>query len=93
METKHTPGPWNYEKIEDSTLHYILGKDGEVLVGRTSYALKSEANAKLIASAPDLLEALMSLLYKNEFGAYMIGQKGDTQVSELVYNAIKKAIE
>lgn len=51
MSNKHTPGPWQ--------LHYdvsdfsVTANDGEE---RVSY-VGSEANAKLIAAAPELLEA------------------------------------
>lgn len=56
MKAKHTPGPW--EKFED--------KNGVVRVGGAEHSVASinnpfldnEANARLIATAPELLEAL-----------------------------------
>lgn len=61
METKHTPGQWKitihpaypYEKR-------ICGNSEEVAIVR-NLTSNSEANAKLIASAPDLLRALNDL--------------------------------
>lgn len=55
---KHTPGPWevrldDYEKVE--------ANDGEgvaVMSGRYRGTAERAANARLIASAPDLLAAL-----------------------------------
>ena len=49
---KHTPGPWN--------IHYskeIVSENGEYICG-----LPWSTNARLIAAAPDLLEALELLL-------------------------------
>lgn len=64
---KHTPGPWTAEfneryEIEDSPWG-IRCKNGYWLFnvldsGSQPHGSKSEANARLIASAPDLLEAL-----------------------------------
>ena len=54
MKNQHTPGPWKHDE-----------KWGLIKYGKTEIcALHSgnEANAHLIASAPDLLEALRFLL-------------------------------
>lgn len=52
--SKHTPGPWETFK----------GQDGWGIVGLCGgyYGELSEANARLIAAAPELLEALHGLL-------------------------------
>lgn len=70
--TKHTKGPWGFGKTgEDSRL--ILGKGGKgnyvcrVQIHQTPrqygmiYESEREANARLIAAAPELLEALTEL--------------------------------
>ena len=57
--SNHTPGHWNYKEqwgyykihSEDEGVSVVHGIDN-----------KSEANARLIAAAPDLLEALQFLL-------------------------------
>ena len=69
MKTKHTPGPWKMAEIEDDTknlTHMIVAEYNENLL--ITYALPPTdiadefyANAKLIASAPYLLEALKAL--------------------------------
>ena len=61
---KHTPGPWSCEdsphKREWS--HWIHTEDPSEFVGAISTGPNEEANAHLIAAAPDLLEALQGLL-------------------------------
>lgn len=60
----HTPGPWRYEKSQISGGFYITGSNeygGMILpiLGRAcNFPRNVEANARLIAAAPDLLEAL-----------------------------------
>lgn len=63
---KHTPGPWIADEagrvgftVFSPEAGYIIGcHDDEGRYG----AIDSEANARLIAAAPDLLDALQSLL-------------------------------
>lgn len=76
-ETKHTPGPWKWTRqyrdslgahafsLVDAGGYGILSCDGEanspqMLGGR------GEANARLIAAAPDLLEALEAICEMQE---------------------------
>lgn len=68
-ETKHTPGPWRAEKhpqhdhVHCSELWTIIAgepddcSDAEIA---QVIAYEAEANARLIAAAPDLLAALQS---------------------------------
>lgn len=72
MTTKHTPGPWHiydYERTENEPFsrYQIRNAGGEPVAMGSNYgdfgvfAWTSEtklANARLIAAAPDLLEAL-----------------------------------
>ena len=67
---KHTPAPWFIEENADhypfvmaddnNTVAMLFEKDGSLLYGRTHK--ETTANAKLIASAPELLEALSSFM-------------------------------
>jgi len=64
METKHTPGPWKAEK--DSPNKYstwsVYSMDGKTFNGFICQTSGNcEPNAKLIAAAPELLEALQSV--------------------------------
>jgi hypothetical protein len=55
MKTKHTPGPWTALMPDDPKapdLVSIKGGDGN------GVALTSSQNARLIASAPEMIEAL-----------------------------------
>ena len=60
---KHTPGPWNRIKGDRN----VYSASGTVcktpaIIGGGSAAANWEANARLIAAAPDLLEALESII-------------------------------
>ena len=65
-EVKHTPGPWTWG--DDFHGLYGSGKDNAVLSHASfegmwlSYEGDREANARLIASSPDLFEQLSALV-------------------------------
>lgn len=68
-QAKHTPGPWFVGKIpgkSGKTIHCgALPNGGLNVIARTARHLvqrNAKANARLIAAAPDLLEALEELL-------------------------------
>ncbi|MFO0447229.1 MAG: hypothetical protein ACK52I_00840 [Pseudomonadota bacterium] len=72
MNTKHTPGPWHRNE-EDGT---IANSGGMVVAA--AYELRhettsdvEEANARLIAAAPDLLAALDALIVAIYEGKYV----------------------
>jgi hypothetical protein len=55
--TKHTKGPWFVTKYGD--LQYAISNNPNGYEEREIPAEEDEANAKIISSAPDLLEALI----------------------------------
>jgi len=55
MTSKHTPGPWTVKGKQS-----IRGPNSEY-IDKTNWS-NGEADARLIAAAPDLLEALRSTL-------------------------------
>ncbi len=61
MTTKHTPAPWHYQPGRDSRPPYVIrgSEGGFVVIGMT--ADRQEADAALIASAPELL-AMVELM-------------------------------
>ena len=75
-KTQHTPGPWEYRPIKNRVAAIILGSKEigntapEIFAGKLVVARaydphrlsEGEANARLIAAAPRLLEALVSLV-------------------------------
>ena len=61
-QTSHTPGPW--EVFESHTGIYILDSAEQAAVCRLEWCLEAEANARLIAAAPELLALLKRICYK-----------------------------
>lgn len=68
MNTKHTPGPWIPYTNGRGEILSIKGMHGPVSVNVTNgcgisrlCTENGQANARLIAAAPDLLEALQTL--------------------------------
>jgi hypothetical protein len=65
MTTQHTPGPWEVKRQINGEDFYIA--DGpnfdvcEIIVGHARSQEAAEANARLIAAAPDMLEFLQAL--------------------------------
>jgi hypothetical protein len=59
--SKHTPGPWAV--IESPRGYIVAARDGvyDIAVIRDIGSEDNHANARLIACAPDLLEALRPL--------------------------------
>ena len=57
--TKHTPGPWS---VEHDYKPYVIRSRGDLvatITGTAAIRPSAAANARLIASAPDLLAALV----------------------------------
>lgn len=61
MSKQHTPGPWKYE-ASTKTVRSIPSNYWIATMDSWEGAVNHEANARLIAAAPDLLEALEMLL-------------------------------
>ena len=66
-EAKHTPGPWSVEEYgDDDAPALVIHKDSESRIcfmatpGSHGDPARIEANARLIAAAPDMLAALMA---------------------------------
>lgn len=69
MSGKHTPGPW--VKDRHGQLRSPQGKQVGVWDAGIAWVQRdeeSEANARLIAAAPDLLEALKQAVDREEYG-------------------------
>ena len=99
--SKHTPGPWSWGS--DYRGLYGSGEDNDVL--STAYyenmwlahkrdEAEREANARLIAAAPDLLEALQSAIpfMEDEWGHCSELSCG-VQCLKLARAAIRRAYE
>lgn len=66
----HTPGPWEAvgDRDDEGIMIVQSATGGEVcdIVSTLGYAEADEANARLIAAAPDLLEALVDFVEQVE---------------------------
>jgi hypothetical protein len=66
--TKPTPGPW---RVEDRYVRALKVKDiAEVPSGGVMHGKVDAANARLIAAAPDLLDALTGVLALTRTGTH-----------------------
>ena len=64
MELKHTPGPWVDGQLEDNDCCEVMDERGYYIAtchDGVRGERNADANARLIAAAPDLLEALQEL--------------------------------
>jgi hypothetical protein len=57
----YTPGPWIYTRNPENTRWIIDGAPARAIACTAGYEPNNEANALLIAAAPELLEALEQL--------------------------------
>jgi len=68
MDTKHTPGPWRAGKqwsvVADSEIGTHSDQENREYYGGALVceSVRTEANARLIAAAPELLEALRDMV-------------------------------
>lgn len=100
-DAKHTPGPWSYAPAVPGANRsfYIAGNNAEhnrqVDIGTVQGGFNScEANARLIAAAPDLLEALQGLVNDDDAGVSLAEQR-ERQPARMAAAkaAIAKALE
>jgi len=74
MEDKHTPGPWRIVRsskytgdADDTEIMSVEAANGQTMLFTDSgYFKPMEANARLIAAAPELLGALEALVEVND---------------------------
>ena len=60
--TKHTPGPWKSNPYVHSMIHGFAVYSDKSCVDKIADDIKREADARLIAAAPEMLEALKEAL-------------------------------
>lgn len=88
MNVGHTPGPWSFLIDESGSGDEIFGYDVSAADGRSIVYYdnnddpQTEANARLIAAAPELLEALQGVLeglpFDGDESEYELAQAGCT---------------
>jgi len=85
----HTPGPWTVEPCQDTFEVGILDKDGDLVA--VTYNQKCVANARLMAAAPDLLDACKAILddLNGIMPPELVQRFGSSRI--LLRNAVTKA--
>lgn len=90
MSTKHTPGPWSYHRGVDYI--HVVAEDGPI-TGDLRYPCDDdEANHRLIAAAPELLEAVRDALEEFHHPGSARYSRGK-DITEVLEAAIAKAEE
>ena len=91
-EVKHTPGPWEVECVMCDEVNgeaYEVHADGGAI---SIAAPPSEADAYLIAAAPDLLAAAVSTLARIDQLQAQLGKEGFTDaMADTLRSAVAKA--
>lgn len=88
MKTQHTPGPWMYRKQANGSLDFF-GEGGDRVILSNARLINQEANARLIAAATELLEALKDILHVMEQHEQLSGC--DCSIGDQARAAIAKA--
>jgi hypothetical protein len=91
---QHTPGPWKECERGD---YSDFDKQSQIIIGDEmricavhSYDIEGEANARLIAAAPEMLEALI-MVKKYGHSGYVEGSKTDIEFWFKIDKTIEKA--
>ena len=89
--TTHTSGPWCAEKLDASPDHSWAIDSELVEIARLlewpDHQAEAEANARLIAAAPEMLEALVGLR------DYLQTLAGEVQIPSSLYLQGKRAMD
>lgn len=97
-ESKHTPGPWIASKYSSVVGCPVVNQIGHVVCNTASAGTfesgkeEAEANAKLIASAPDMLDALKMIVNADDsyISAFDVKQTMLSIAKEAIAKASRK---
>lgn len=93
--TQHTPGPWTINKVCPWTINHLLYDEPldnkNVVCRMPDRNPETEANARLIVAAPELLEALETCVSELNQLAFLAGDKLANAAIEKGIEAIRKA--
>ena len=87
-DSKHTPGPWAV--VDDYGMAFEIESRTSGVARVSTADVRAEANARLIAAAPDMLAALLET--QSLIAAWRDGGDVDAALEELKYRAIDTAI-
>lgn len=88
-EMKHTPGPWEYAADKRDTMRVFAG-DGEIVRALSTHGhrrlskAEREANARLIAAAPDLLEFVEQIFNGLDTGMVKVDSPADETLENVL---------
>ncbi|WP_368904537.1 hypothetical protein [Proteus mirabilis] len=88
MDFKHSPAPWRcHNKRPNCSGYSIVGNDGQYIgfVGDSDELSPIDANANLIASAPELLEALQEIV-----GNHYLSDKAQSMATKAIAKALSQ---
>ena len=93
--SKHTPGPWKVDKVKRHPW-VVTCTDKNLGCQNTLVEVGYKPNARLIASAPELLEACKTLMvfckaYKNQNKGTALWNESDESDLQKAEQAISKA--
>lgn len=92
-DLKHTKENWKYKEGKYLVVSEQEDSMKEKVICQT-FGIESEANAKLIASAPQLLEALQTLLKEARANSFELHHNlSDTPAEQKASEVIKQATE
>ena len=85
----HTPGPWEWDKGDSyyEAFWTVFSREGHEIAEVARFGPESDSNGRLIAAAPELLEAL-EILTQVESGD-LVGVEWKVAVTEACKNANK----
>ena len=83
----HTPGPWTYVRNPENTRWVIDSEPNHAIACTAGHECANEANARLIAAAPELLAALHKIADLGTCG----GRGGFQKALDIAVSAICKA--
>lgn len=90
-ETKHTPGPWRFVRGYDNSNAVITGEGyGLECVALVKSTSCPQSDARLIAAAPELLEALKHCY--DLLGRYEINRVDGDQIADEAMSIVRSAI-
>jgi len=94
MKTTHTNGEWNYFGSDNET-YAVTNGDNVIAISGEEHNPDNEANAKLIAAAPELLNALKDCekllsIYAESTESSLNNKGADAQIWRNAKQAINK---
>lgn len=97
MKFDHTPGPWNY-KMDITENGFDVSSEKEIIASRypagwSEYdKIEMEANARLIAAAPEMLKELRKC-FKDGMEGYQMREEQAVRIKNILESATGKIIE